>query len=295
MKRRNFLQWLGLAVVLNGCGSQDAAPLGTGNSLSVPAGGGSAGFVPPLLARLDQDAVPAFGANGNLYQAFPRTSEIRCSDSNGRVIWSYLQRGLTTGKLNQPVALTVDAQGRTWVADSGLGKLVVLDANGAYLFESAPGVLNLPQDLVISGQKVFVSDANHHRVAVFDLNGALLTAFGNGRLNYPRGLALDANGNLHVVDSGANKLFVFAQDGSFLQSYGGPGKGAGLFQSCRGIAIRPQDGLVAIADLVGGSLEYFSSSLQSLGEVPNPGLQVRDLQFAPNGSLYLFYDPGRKV
>lgn len=295
MQRREFLHWLGLAVILNGCGSSDAGVAGNTNpTLPVPSAG-SPGFVPPILVRLSQDSVTASGPNGNLYEAFPRTSEIRCSDGSGRVAWSFLRRGLVAGRLNTPIALAVDGQGRTWVADAGLGKVLVLDDRGNFLLESGPGSLSLPQDIVVNDSRVFVSDANNHRVAVFDLNGALVNSFGSDRLNFPRGLALDPVGNLHVVDSGANKLFVYSAAGSFLQSYGGPGRGAGLFRSCRGIAVRSQDGLIAIADLVGGSLEYFSASLQSLGEVPSPGLQVRDLQFSPDGNLHLYYEPGRKA
>ena len=291
MKRRNFLHYLGLAAVLQGCGSSDSGVFGS------PASTGSAptGFTPPTLGRLSRDGVVKFGPDGKIYEAFPATTEVRCSDPSGRVLWSFLQRGRTSGKLNFPHALAIDGQGRTWVVDLGLSKLLVLDANGGFLFEAGKGQISLVQDIAIFDSQVFVCDARNHRIAVFGLNGNLLRSFGSDRLNFPRALALDSAANLHIVDSGANRLFVYSTEGNFRQSYGGPGRGAGLFRSGNGIAIRAQDGLVAVADMAANNLEYFSPDLRSLGEVASPGLQVRDLEFAPDGRLYLYFVPGRPV
>lgn len=290
MKRRNFLQYLSLAVLLQGCGSSDSGP--QAGSAPAPA---PAGFTPPTLARLSRDGVVKFGPDGKIYEAFPATTEVRCSDPSGTAIWSFLQRGRSVGKLSFPHALAVDGQGRTWVVDLGLSKLLVLDASGSFLFEAGKGLLSSVQDIAISGNQVFVCDARNHRIAVFDLAGNFVRSFGSDLLNFPRALAVDSTANLHIVDSGANRLFLFSREGNLRRSYAGPGRGPGLFSSSHGIAIRAQDGLVAVADKAGNNLEYFSADLLSLGEVASPGLQVRDLEFGPDGRLYLYYEPGRQV
>ncbi len=124
MRRRDFLRWFGLAALVHGCGSNDSGVLTGISNNPVPssaAAGASSGFTPPVLARLSRDSVVAFDATGNLYEAFSNTTEIRCSDPKGRLRWSFLNRGRVAGRLNFPVALAVDLQGRTWVVDSGLG------------------------------------------------------------------------------------------------------------------------------------------------------------------------------
>lgn len=52
---------------------------------------------------------------------------------------------------------------------------------------------------------------------------------GPERLDKPSGLAVDGEGNIWVVDANRGTLDIFAPDGTFVESWGGPGDGDGQF------------------------------------------------------------------
>lgn len=59
---------------------------------------------------------------------------------------------------------------------------------------------------------------------------SLWQAFGGPeRLDNPSGLAVDDDGNIWVVDANRGMLDIFAPDGTYLESWGGPGDGDGQF------------------------------------------------------------------
>ena len=115
------------------------------------------------------------------------------------------------------------------------------------------GELYLPGGLAISsGNRLYVSDTANHRVQVFQvtagppLSVSYLSQFGelgtgDGQFNRPLGIALDASGNVWVIDSLNHRVQVFDQDGAFLYKFGSRGVGDNGF-------FRPAD-----IDLVGTS------------------------------------------
>src|SRR4030095_1357022 len=54
------------------------------------------------------------------------------------------------------------------------------------------------------------------------------------RFNTPTGLAIDAEGNLYVVDGGNDRIQVFDPDGKFINMWGTSGSGPGEFNFRRG-------------------------------------------------------------
>ena len=194
------------------------------------------------------------------------------------------------------MAVAFDQNQRIWVVDRSLSRLVVLDANGAPQSTVDPAnPLLRPQDILISGSRVFVCDGSQHRIVVFDLSGQVVGNVGgfgsaSGLLNYPRGLALDPQGRIHVVDVGNNRVQIFNRDGALQRVYGQQ-----LFLHGRGLDIR-SDGLICVADSVAGVLLFFAADLSFLGTL-RPLLQGQaytplDVQFGPQGNLFLHAEPG---
>ncbi len=54
---------------------------------------------------------------------------------------------------------------------------------------------------------------------------------GDGQLNSPHSIALAANGQVFVADTGNNRIQVFEQDGTFVRKWGSKGSGNGLFNA----------------------------------------------------------------
>jgi tripartite motif-containing protein 71 len=77
--------------------------------------------------------------------------------------------------------------------------------------------------------------------------GTFDSKFGEGRLAEPYGLALDADGNVYVADSGLDKIVKFSPTGKYLNGWGGLGSTNGKFLDPRGVAVGP-NGHVYVAD-----------------------------------------------
>ncbi len=120
--------------------------------------------------------------------------------------------------------------------------------------------------LADSGAKVgvvYVVDSGHDRIETFDLDGHYLAQWGSrgtgdGQFRFldlegggnqgPEGdVALDAAGNLLVVDNWNHRVQRFAPSGTYLGQWGSPGSGPGLFLYPCGIAVAP-DGTVVVTD-----------------------------------------------
>src|SRR5512136_2401329 len=52
---------------------------------------------------------------------------------------------------------------------------------------------------------------------------------GNGQFYYPQGVAVDAAGDVYVVDSGNHRIQKLAGDGTYITQWGTPGPGDGQF------------------------------------------------------------------
>jgi len=91
----------------------------------------------------------------------------------------------------------------------------------------APGGIATSPD----GQFVYVvdstADVGVNRIEKFDNQGNFLLKWGStgtgiGQFNYPVGIAVDASGNVYVVDSGDQRVQKFDSSGNFLLQWYGP-------------------------------------------------------------------------
>ncbi len=127
--------------------------------------------------------------------------------------------GPATGAcLRQPADVSVDSNGNLYIADTGnhrirkvnssTGNITTIAGDGTTSFLSSPNAVT-----VDASGNVFIADTYHNRVRRLS-GGVLTTVAGNGlagfsgdggpatmaKLNQPRDLALDAAGNLFIVD-----------------------------------------------------------------------------------------------
>jgi PKD repeat protein len=139
----------------------------------------------------------------------------------------------TSAQLNYPWGLAADAQGAVYVGDSennrvrkvSGGEISTIAGIGTPGFSGDGGQatsaqLHTPEGVAVDAQgNVFEAEYDNHRIRKIS-GGIITTVAGNGtpgysgdggqatsaQLDYPVGIALDAQGNLYIADSGNNRI-----------------------------------------------------------------------------------------
>jgi sugar lactone lactonase YvrE len=162
--------------------------------ISTYAGTGVAGLAADGLAasatELDLPVALALDAGQNLYFADARTHVVRRIDRTSGVVTTVAGNGVqgfagdlglaTAAALDSPSGIALDAVGNLYLADTHNQRVRRVDA-----------VTGRITTVAGTGQPGFAGDAG---------------ASGAARLNLPRGLAMDAAGNLFVVDARNNRI-----------------------------------------------------------------------------------------
>jgi sugar lactone lactonase YvrE len=176
----------------------------------------------------------------------------------------------TTARFNAPRGLTVDSQGRVWVADSSNHSIRRVSAKGVVetiagsntqaTFLDGKGTnarFSSPADVTLDGQGgVFVADRNNHRIRRVSASGTVSTFAGNGSATYkdgtgtgagfyyPEGIGRGGSGTIYVADTYNHRIRAISQDGVVTLVAGSGGatwkdglKTAASFNYPRGIAV----------------------------------------------------------
>jgi DNA-binding beta-propeller fold protein YncE len=187
------------------------------------------------------------------------------------------------GRLVQPVNVTIDDQGRKYVADPGRGQIVVFDAEDQYLRAyGTPGDWR-PVDAVPFAGRIYVADSAKGLVKVFDQeSGELVKAIGDQgepaeRLDRPTNVAFDHRGDLYVSDVGRFQVVKFDRDGHFKSAYGRPGDNLGHFARPKGIAL-DQEGRLYAVDASFNNVQMFDPDGRLLMYFGEAGAQPGNFQ-----------------
>ena len=214
-------------------------------------------------------------------------------DAAGRPTFGGL--GSLPGQFSVPVDVEAGPDGSLYVIDSASGVLQRFDPDGNFLasveLRESDTEASQPWGLAVApDSRVYVADTFGWRVLAFDagLRQRVLT-FGeppplDGRppgpyhLFGPRDLAIDAEGNLWVTDTGHARIVVYTPDGKYLREVAGPfdpetlhrGSGPAQFSEPVGIDIAP-NGEVVVADMWNARVQVLDASGAYLREFPVPG------------------------
>ncbi|MGH2355810.1 MAG: flippase activity-associated protein Agl23, partial [Chloroflexota bacterium] len=115
-----------------------------------------------------------------------------------------------------------------------------------------------------SGQAAAAPQVNIQEYAAKTVALTPITQWGSsgsepGQLNTPRGVALDAEGNVYVVDTLNNRIQKFDRTGKLLTAWGTKGSGDGQFVEPMGIAVDGQ-GNVFVADTWNHRIQKFDAN-----------------------------------
>ncbi len=174
----------------------------------------------------------------------------------GRVV-TETNFGITdTSRYLTRIAQGID--GRIFVTDSKRGVVHVLSPD-LDLVDRWAGLVSPLGITTDELGRVFIGNKGRKNVQVFEASGSFLFDIDSGNIQMPNDMVIGPNGNLHVVDSLANLVKVYAPDGQILFNYGGPlSPGALSFPSA--IAVSPLTHEIFIADQKNYNIKVFDPS-----------------------------------
>jgi len=117
---------------------------------------------------------------------------------------------------------------------------------------------------------------------------AMWGSYGTGdtQFNTPVGIALDHAGNVYVVDSNANRIQKFNNDGVFIAQWGGYGAGAGQLWAPQGLAV-DADGNVFVTDSGNDRVQEFTSAGAFIRAWGGPGFGPTCVAVDPGGDVFV--------
>jgi DNA-binding beta-propeller fold protein YncE len=206
----------------------------------------------------------------------------------------------------EPHAVSTDAFGDVFVADTGNHRVVQFDPAGRRVFEFGgygwgTGELSGPTDVCArEGFRLFVVDAGNERIQQFDIRdksveGSVLPfATGQGlegeALVRPRRMDLDAEGRIYVSDELSHCVWIFTPTGTLATQLGGLGDAPSRFRSPAGVAVGPKGG-VYVADAGNRRVQVFDSIGNWVATWGGPEeslfVEPEGIDVAPDGTVWV--------
>lgn len=170
----------------------------------------------------------------------------------------------------QEGGIAIAADGTVSIADTFNTRVQVFDANQQFVTSwgtrgAGDGQFLRPGGVAVGADgTVFVSDVDRDDVQAFDAQGQYLGTIGApGQHSDPSYPAVDAAGNLYVVEFEQARVSVFSPDGALLRSWGSRGREAGQFDGPYAVALDPQ-GNAYVTDPSTARIERFAPDGQFL-------------------------------
>jgi DNA-binding beta-propeller fold protein YncE len=148
------------------------------------------------------------------------------------------------GQLRVPIGIAASSDGRLFITDIGADRVYVYREGKFAAAIGQTGEFENPTGIGLDEQRnlLYITDSKKHQVMVYSLNDyRFLRSIGKrgnaeGDFNFPTNIAIDADGNVHVVDTGNFRVQIFDTSGNFLRSIGRLGDTPGAFARPKGIA-----------------------------------------------------------
>ncbi len=245
--------------------------------------------------------------------------------ANGTKLGTFIDNdGYQSQQHQAPYGLAVDPDnGDVYMADTDRRQVDRYNESGTYLNSfgrngssgDGPDRFRYPSRVAVQDGLVFVADTWGHRISVWSRTGTAQEweyhAFGSqpGHLRQPRGMSFDAQGLLHVVNSGNKRVEVFEVDAAaktlrYIRSYGaayapgGESTGAVIRGDMRGLAIDADQGWVYVVDGEGNRVHKFTTSgnhLLTWGGASTFSDGGREATVDGNGNVWVGDMPGFRV
>lgn len=167
----------------------------------------------------------------------------------------------------KPISVVTDDSDRIFVSDSQVDTVTVLAPDGKVIAILKPEVpFQQPTGLAVDNKnkKLYVIDTHTHDVRVFDLETLKqINTIGKrgkeeGEFNFPSHIAVDATGNIYVVDTMNGRMQIFDSEGKFIRAFGQLGDSPGMFARPRGVAL-DSEGHLYVVDAAFNNVQIFNA------------------------------------
>lgn len=187
-----------------------------------------------------------------------------------------LMTGAPNGRMKRPINVTIDSDGTKYVTDTGRDQVLVFDRGDRFVAAYGTEGQFKPVDTAIAGERLYVVDIQHHQVQVLDKQtGKFLFKFGSagsksGELFHPTNIAIDADGDVYVVETSNFRVQRFTAEGKAMRTYGEIGSERGSFSRPKGIAI-DRNGRLYVGDAAFQNVQIFDNDGKLLLFFGQPG------------------------
>ena len=151
----------------------------------------------------------------------------------------------------EPSGVAFDAEGMLWIADTGNSRLLRYNATTRQIVTVLDRKVGIGRPVSIACDRwnsLWVTDDSAADVVRYSVDGKRLGRLGETRrLSQPAQVAVDANGRIYLIETGANRLHIFSPEGESLLVYDMPNGRLGAFKSPSGVALGP-NGEVYVSD-----------------------------------------------
>ncbi|MEM7117926.1 MAG: NHL repeat-containing protein, partial [Chloroflexota bacterium] len=183
----------------------------------------------------DNQRLQLFDSSGNFIEA--RGYGVDDGTNVYQICTSACQIGIfgeEAGQFARPFAIAIDSNDNVYISDSRDDRVQKFDSNGDFVFALGWGVDTNSDAFEICTAASAPCQAGH-------------PGDGLGQFNSAEGLAVDANDNLYVADSGNQRIQTFDSNGNFLGTFGQPGADVGLIDDPEDLVI-DADGNILMID-----------------------------------------------
>lgn len=217
---------------------------------------------------------------------------------DGTLNFEFGAPGTGDGEFDQARGIGVDSSGNIYVSDYFNNRVQKFDSAGNFILSfgaqgSGDGEFNGPETVFISDtNEIYV--ASEQRVQVFNTLGVFQKEISSSGEDLDQfatrvgGMAIDIDGNLHVAEIDRNRVMVFDNTDTYVESYGELGGGNTQLNSPRGIVINPITDELTVADMQNHRVIQVSSGVRIYELNPNADV-TRDSD--DQSLVNTYYDP----
>jgi hypothetical protein len=225
-------------------------------------------------------------------------SGVKVWNLDGTLNFEFGTFGSGNGEFDQARGIGIDGSGNIYVSDYFNNRVQKFDSAGNFILSfgtvgTGDGQFNGPETVFVStSNEIYV--ASEQRVQVFNTSGVFqkeIASSGNGLDQFATrvaGIAIDLDGNLHVAEIDRNRVLVFDNTDTYVESYGQLGGGTTQLNSPRGIVINPVTDELTVADLENHRVIQVSSGVRIYDLNPNADV-TRDSD--EQSLVNVYYDP----
>jgi RHS repeat-associated protein len=225
-----------------------------------------------------QGAVAVSG--GTVYVLDTGDSRVKEFNSYGEFRTQFGEATIYGKALKTPEGIATDSEGDIWVADTGNNRVIELTAEGKQKADITG--FSKPSAVAVGAEgKVWVANAGGNDVKVYEYRetyeeeedfslSKTIGSKGTGEDEFvePQGIAIGAEGDVYVADTGNNRVEELSAAGKYVGVFGKEGSGNGQLKAPDGIAT-DSAGDVWVADSANNRIEAFSKTgtfLQTFGK-----------------------------